>query len=417
MHQERDVSRPGRSPPTLRNPDFAAYARAFGGHGETVEETAEFLPAFERALASRPAVDHPRQGRSRRDHAGDDARAPSARRRGSAPAGRAPHADIVSFRHTHGASRLPLRSVTFCAARSQNVRDTVPFSPSTLSPRRGTIDAAGLIERERIATTMNNDTAAAITWADALAALGDIVNPSREVLTWASANWDDASTWLIGRLGDFASGRRDEISGSEAFYIAHLCGEKRETRAYPILCRLIAEDAGIAEWLDDAVTETLPGVLISVFDGDTVPLRRAIESARGDEFARASALSALGYLVRARLRDERRRHARLSSPYSSRRPAAPRLGLLDDLGLDGRQPRLRGHGRRDRQAPIGRLHSRRRFRLLGVQVAGLRSPGPTPRVSRVSRSITSRRSKTRRPRFCSSPAPRPPATPVVCATS
>ena len=36
----------------LRNPDFAAYARAFGGHGETVEETAQFLPAFERALAS-----------------------------------------------------------------------------------------------------------------------------------------------------------------------------------------------------------------------------------------------------------------------------------------------------------------------------------------------------------------------------
>ncbi|HVP99115.1 MAG TPA: thiamine pyrophosphate-dependent enzyme, partial [Roseiarcus sp.] len=38
---------------------FAAYARAFGGHGETVEETAEFLPAFERALASgRPSIVH-----------------------------------------------------------------------------------------------------------------------------------------------------------------------------------------------------------------------------------------------------------------------------------------------------------------------------------------------------------------------
>jgi acetolactate synthase-1/2/3 large subunit len=36
----------------LRNPDFAAYARAFGGHGETVEETAQFLPAYDRALAS-----------------------------------------------------------------------------------------------------------------------------------------------------------------------------------------------------------------------------------------------------------------------------------------------------------------------------------------------------------------------------
>ena len=51
MHQERMY--PGRVIATaLRNPDFAAYARAFGGHGETIEETAEFLPAYERALAS-----------------------------------------------------------------------------------------------------------------------------------------------------------------------------------------------------------------------------------------------------------------------------------------------------------------------------------------------------------------------------
>jgi acetolactate synthase I/II/III large subunit len=51
MHQERMF--PERVIATrLRNPDFAAYARAFGGYGETVEETAQFLPAFERALAS-----------------------------------------------------------------------------------------------------------------------------------------------------------------------------------------------------------------------------------------------------------------------------------------------------------------------------------------------------------------------------
>jgi acetolactate synthase-1/2/3 large subunit len=58
MHQEREY--PGRISATqLRNPDFAAYARAFGGHGETVEETAQFLPAFERALASgKPAILH-----------------------------------------------------------------------------------------------------------------------------------------------------------------------------------------------------------------------------------------------------------------------------------------------------------------------------------------------------------------------
>jgi acetolactate synthase-1/2/3 large subunit len=51
MHQERDY--PGRVYGTaLRNPDFAAYARAFGAHGETVDKTADFAPAFERCLAA-----------------------------------------------------------------------------------------------------------------------------------------------------------------------------------------------------------------------------------------------------------------------------------------------------------------------------------------------------------------------------
>jgi acetolactate synthase-1/2/3 large subunit len=58
MHQERD--HPGRpSGTTLANPDFAALARAYGGHGETVERTADFTPAFRRAEASgKPALLH-----------------------------------------------------------------------------------------------------------------------------------------------------------------------------------------------------------------------------------------------------------------------------------------------------------------------------------------------------------------------
>lgn len=58
MHQEREY--PGRvSATSLVNPDFAALARAFGGHGETVRATEEFAPAFERAMASgKPAVLH-----------------------------------------------------------------------------------------------------------------------------------------------------------------------------------------------------------------------------------------------------------------------------------------------------------------------------------------------------------------------
>jgi acetolactate synthase-1/2/3 large subunit len=58
MHQERHY--PGRSYATdLTNPDFAAYARSFGAHGETVRETADFAPAFERALGcGGPALIH-----------------------------------------------------------------------------------------------------------------------------------------------------------------------------------------------------------------------------------------------------------------------------------------------------------------------------------------------------------------------
>lgn len=56
MHQERDY--PGRVSGTdLVNPDFAALARAYGGHGETVESQEDFPAAFERAVASgKPAV-------------------------------------------------------------------------------------------------------------------------------------------------------------------------------------------------------------------------------------------------------------------------------------------------------------------------------------------------------------------------
>jgi acetolactate synthase-1/2/3 large subunit len=55
MHQERHY--PNRVHGTgLTNPDFAAFARSFGAHGETVERTDDFLPAFQRSLAAKRAA-------------------------------------------------------------------------------------------------------------------------------------------------------------------------------------------------------------------------------------------------------------------------------------------------------------------------------------------------------------------------
>ncbi len=58
MHQEREY--PGRVSGTqLKNPDFCAYAIAFGGHGERVVNTEAFAPALARARASgKPAILH-----------------------------------------------------------------------------------------------------------------------------------------------------------------------------------------------------------------------------------------------------------------------------------------------------------------------------------------------------------------------
>ena len=58
MHQEREY--PGRVIATkLRNPDFVAYALAFGGYGAVVDKTADFPAAFAAARASgKPSIVH-----------------------------------------------------------------------------------------------------------------------------------------------------------------------------------------------------------------------------------------------------------------------------------------------------------------------------------------------------------------------
>jgi acetolactate synthase-1/2/3 large subunit len=57
-HQERHY--PGRVIGTaLKNPDFVAYAQAFGGFGIAVERTADFPAAFAAAHQSKqPAIIH-----------------------------------------------------------------------------------------------------------------------------------------------------------------------------------------------------------------------------------------------------------------------------------------------------------------------------------------------------------------------
>jgi uncharacterized protein len=136
---------------------------------------------------------------------------------------------------------------------------------------------------------------------EALRQFADAEQLPREALQWSLDHWDEAAPRFISKLRAYAAG----AAGSDAnrdvfFYIIHLCGEKRDARGYTPLCELIAADKTFDNWFGDAVTETLPGILINVCDGDLEPLKRAIEAPAADEFARSAALSALAYLVRAK---------------------------------------------------------------------------------------------------------------------
>ncbi len=145
-------------------------------------------------------------------------------------------------------------------------------------------------------------------------ALRQFVNPQempRAAAQWALDHWEAAAPRVVARLRAFVASpaARGEIAEDEIFFIVHLCGEKRDARAYAPLCRLVGEGEEAIAFLGDAVTVTLGGILIDVCDGDPQPLMGAIESENGYEFARAAALEALGWLTRARaiLSDEQMR--------------------------------------------------------------------------------------------------------------
>ena len=163
----------------------------------------------------------------------------------------------------------------------------------------------------------------------------------RAAMQWALDHWSEASPRFIARLRAFAAGgNRSDAAMDELFYIVHLCGEKHDERAYTPLCALIGEGDEACDFLGDGVTETLPGVLVNVCDGDPAPLKRR-DRVRGRRRIRARGGARRARLSRAcEERPQRRRNARLSLAVAPRNEAARRIFRLGGLGGDGGQPRL-----------------------------------------------------------------------------
>lgn len=98
---------------------------------------------------------------------------------------------------------------------------------------------------------------------------------------------------------------RDEVPANDdidrpflPIYALFLLAQFREHRAYPLiikLCELPSETLVIL--LDDTITEGLPRIIASVFDGNLAPLKAVIEKPANNEYVRSAAIGALSFLV------------------------------------------------------------------------------------------------------------------------
>ena len=217
----------------------------------------------------------------------------------------------------------------------------------------------------------------------------------REAMRWALDHWDEAAPGLLGMLERFADGAdRSEEAAGAVFFILHLAGERRETRAFAPLCRLAKDAEAIEAVLGDGVTTTLSRILISTYDGDLDDPQGRDRGGRGGR-------------VRARRRpggaglpggDRPGRPGgggSLPAPALRRAAAAARELRLERLGAGGGAPRARGPVRR---RPAGvRARPDRSHWSWATSTSGRISGGrsPIPSAWRASGTTTSRRWRTR----------------------
>jgi uncharacterized protein len=143
----------------------------------------------------------------------------------------------------------------------------------------------------------------------------------REAMRWALDNWDEAAPGLLGALERFADGTdRSEEAANALFFILHLAGERRETRAFAPLCRLAKEADVLEAVMGDGVTTTLKRILVSTYDGDLDILKGMIEAAEAEEYVRAGALQVLAYLAATGRVDREEAEAYLLRLYDTMEP-------------------------------------------------------------------------------------------------
>ena len=123
----------------------------------------------------------------------------------------------------------------------------------------------------------------------------------REAIRACVARGDEMLPVFLGILGDDRNRRYAALQPENLlFFVIHILGEIGDRRAFSPMMAFLAGDQGwIEAVLGDAVTETLPKVLISLYDGDKECLYRLMNDPSVDGFVRSAAFDAWTYHVAA----------------------------------------------------------------------------------------------------------------------
>jgi len=119
-------------------------------------------------------------------------------------------------------------------------------------------------------------------------------------MEWALEHWEEAGPRLLALLDAYVRGEgRTSDTENIVFVGIHLAADRGDTAAFAPLCRLLQDGEAASLVLGDAITTTLPQVLIALYDGDLPALAAVAEAVTDEEFIRYAAVMAMAYLTHA----------------------------------------------------------------------------------------------------------------------
>jgi uncharacterized protein len=136
-----------------------------------------------------------------------------------------------------------------------------------------------------------------------------------EAIGWLCANWDKASVAALQVLARVASDPAGAPDGdlASAYFLLHVCAEKGETKAFPLLISLSKDPAGIDDILGDSQLIVQPSIMISLFDGNTDALLSLLDAPDATVMTKAATFAAMAWLTAAERMDRDKVRATLAA--------------------------------------------------------------------------------------------------------